>query len=158
MKTALLFLALAGAAAPSVFQAVLQDAPKPAAPTTPKEIVVVKAASVKWVDHPAVQGAKMCALSADPSKGPSVVLVKFPKGTAIPPHWHTSDEIVTVVSGSGLFGTGETADPAKATELTSGSYITIPGKSAHWANAKDELIISITTDKPNDFHLCSEKK
>ena len=154
MKAALVLLILAGAAA----AAVLQDPAKPAAQNTPKEIVVVKAANVKWMDHPAIQGAKTCAVSGDPTKGPSVILIKFPKGTAIPPHWHTSDEIVTVVSGSGLFGPGETVDAAKGTELTSGSYITIPGKAPHWANVKDELIISVALDKPSDFHLCSEKK
>ena len=30
------------------------------------------------------------------AKGPSVVMMKFPKGTTIPAHWHTSGETVTV--------------------------------------------------------------
>jgi quercetin dioxygenase-like cupin family protein len=84
--------------------------------------------------------------------------MKFPKGMTIPAHWHTSSETVTVVGGSGTFGSGETVDAAKGTELGAGSYLVIPGKAPHWAVVKEELVISVTLDKPADFHLCGEKK
>ncbi len=154
MKAALLMFVVAGAVAP----AVMQDPAKPVAQNAPRETVAVKAAAIKWGDHPFVKGGKMCVVNGDPAKGPSVLLMKFPKGMTIAPHWHTSDEIVTVVSGTALFGSGETADAAKGAELGVGSYIVIPGKNPHWAIVRDELVISVTLDKPADFHDCSAHK
>lgn len=151
MKSLLVLVALAGSAAPFAFQ-------EPAPSTAPKEAAAVKASDVKWVDHVAIQGAKMCVLSGDPSKGPSVILMKFPKGMAIAPHWHTSGEVITLVSGKGVFGMGETADVAKGTELGSGAFILMPGKVPHWAQATEEFVISVTLDKAADFHLCGEAK
>jgi quercetin dioxygenase-like cupin family protein len=159
MKTALLTLALAIPLASTAHQdPVKKDPAKPAPTSAAKDAVVVKAADVKWADHPSVPGAKMAVESGDPAKGPAVVLIKFPKGSTVPPHWHTANETVTVVSGSSVFGSGETADAAKGTELSSGSYIVIPSKSPHWAIIKEELVISVAMDQPSDFHLCSEKK
>lgn len=154
MKIALLLLT-ASALFASGFQ---QDPPKPVELNTPKETVVVKAANIKWVDHAFVAGAKMCVLSGDPAKGPSVLMMKFPKGMTVPAHWHTSGETVTVVAGSGTFGSGETVDAAKGTALGAGSYIQIPSKNPHWMIVDEDLVISATLDKLADFHACGEAK
>lgn len=154
MKLALFLLLATGAAAP----ALVQDASKPSAPQAARESVLVKAGAVKWADHLFVKGAKMCVASGDPAKSGAVVLMKFPKGMTIPAHWHTSDETVTVVSGSAIFGSGETVDAAAGTELGAGSYLVIPGKNPHWAVVKEELVFTVTFDKPADFHACGEGK
>ena len=154
MKTILLSLILAG----SVSSIALQNPVKEPLPSAPKETVVVKAADVKWGEHPFVPGAKLSVQSGDPAKGAAVLLMKFPKGMTIPAHWHTAAETVTIVSGIALLGGGETVDAAKATEVGPGSYAVIPGKNPHWAIAKEELVISVTLDKAVDFHLCGEKK
>ncbi len=125
---------------------------------SPQETVVVSAADVKWGDHPFVKGGQMCVQHGDPAKGPSVLLMKFPKGMTIPAHWHTSDETVTVVAGNAVFGSGETVEVSKGTELGAGSYIIIPGTKPHWAVVKTELVFTVTLSKPADFHLCGEKK
>ena len=149
MKTTLLTVILAGS-----LVSVAAQAPANA----PKETVVVKAADVKWGNHPNVEGAKLAVQSGDPAKGASVVLMKFPKGMTVPAHWHTSGETVTIVSGVAVLGSGEAVDAAKGTELGAGSYSVIPGKAPHWAIAKEELVITVAFEKPVDFHLCSEKK
>ena len=154
MKTILLSLILAG----SVSSIALQNPVKEPLPSAPKETVVVKAADVKWGEHPFVPGAKLSVQSGDPAKGAAVLLMKFPTGMTIPAHWHTAAETVTIVSGIALLGGGETVDAAKATEVGPGSYAVIPGKNPHWAIAKEELVISVTLDKAVDFHLCGEKK
>lgn len=123
-----------------------------------KDPVVTKAADVKWVDHPSVKGAFLAVQSGDPSKGACVVMMKFPKGLTIPAHTHTASEVVTVVSGTAVFGSGEKADVSKGTELGAGSYIQVPAKSPHWAFAKEEFIISVNFSHAVDFHLCEEKK
>ena len=159
MKTALLSLVIAGSFSPIVLQdPVKKDPAKPEPVSSPKETVVVKVADIKWVDNPNVAGAKMAVESGDPAKGPAVVMMKFPKGMTVPAHWHTASETVTVISGSGTFGTGETVDASKGTEVSSGCYMIIPSKNPHWAIAKEELVISIALDKPVDFNLCGAKK
>ena len=125
---------------------------------SPKETVVVRAADVKWGEHPFIKDAKLCVQQGDPAKWPSVLTMKVPKGMTVPAHWHTSDEAVTVVSGSAIFGSGETVDTSKGTELGAGSYIIIPGTKPHWAVAKSEFVITVTLNKPADFHACGEKK
>jgi quercetin dioxygenase-like cupin family protein len=123
-----------------------------------QESVVTKAADVKWGDHPSVKGAFLAVQSGDPAKGACVVMMKFPKGLTIPAHTHTASEVVTVVSGTAIFGSGVKADPSKGTELSAGSFIEVPAKSPHWAIAKEEFIITVNFSQAVDFHLCEEGK
>ncbi|HJV91638.1 MAG TPA: cupin domain-containing protein [Holophagaceae bacterium] len=118
---------------------------------------LVKATDVPWGPHPFLQGAFLAVQSGDPGGGPSVLLMRFPKGMTIPPHTHTATETVTLVSGSGLFGGGETVEAAKGMALGRGSFITIPGGAPHWAIAQEELVISVAMDRAADFHPCAAK-
>ena len=122
------------------------------------EPVVTKAADVKWGDHPSIKGAFLAVQSGDPATGACVVMMKFPKGLTIPAHTHTASEVVTVVSGTAIFGSGTKADPSKGAELGAGSFILVPAKSPHWAVAKEEFIITVNFNQAVDFHLCEEKK
>ena len=127
-------------------------------PRAAQDPVVTKAADVQWGPHPGVKGAFSAVQSGDPAKGACVVMMKFPKGATIPAHTHTASEVVTVVSGTALFGSGETVDLSKGVELGAGGFIVVPGKSPHWAYAKEEFIITVNFSQAVDFHLCEEKK
>ncbi|HEX7898019.1 MAG TPA: cupin domain-containing protein [Planctomycetota bacterium] len=127
-------------------------------PCAAQEPVVTKAADVKWGPHPSVPGAFSAVQSGDPSKGACVVMMKFPKGATIPAHFHTASEVVTVVSGTAVFGAGEKVDLSKGVELGAGSFIQVPSKSPHWAFAKEDFIITVNFSQAVDFHLCEEKK
>ena len=127
-------------------------------PRAAQEPVITKAADVKWGDHPSIKGAWLAVQSGDPAKGACVVMMKFPKGIVIPPHTHTASEVVTVVSGTAIFGSGEKIDLSKGSELGAGSFILVPGKSPHWAVAKEEFIITVNFSQAVDFILCEEKK
>ncbi len=118
---------------------------------------LVKAADVAWGPHPFLKGAFLAVQSGDPGTGPSVLLMKFPKGMTIPPHTHTAAETVTLVSGTGLFGGGETVEAAKGAALGHGSFIAIPSGAPHWAIAQEELVISVAMDRAADFHPCGAK-
>lgn len=122
-----------------------------------QDTVLVKASDTKWAEHPFVKGAHLAVQSGDPSKGPSVLLMKFPKGMTIPPHTHTSDETVTVVSGRAVLGQGETVDVSKGTEVGPGSYGFIPGNAPHWGVVQEDFVITVTLNRPADFHLCGKK-
>lgn len=123
-------------------------------PAPAQSAVLTKPADIQWGDHPFIKGAKMAVQSGDPAKGPAVILMKFPAGMTIPAHTHTSDETVTLVSGSGLFGGGEQVEPAKGAPLGQGGYIAIPGGSPHWAIVREELVMTVAFSRAADFHLC----
>jgi quercetin dioxygenase-like cupin family protein len=75
----------------------------------------------------------------------------MPTGYKIPPHWHTNDEQLTVLSGVLALHMGDTMD-APAHELAPGSYHFLPGKMHHAAEAKAETIVQINGMGPFDIH------
>lgn len=70
--------------------------------------VILTPDKLAWKPHPALPpGAMAAVLSGDPSKsGLYAVRVKLPDGYKVPPHWHPTDENVTVIEGTLMIGTG----------------------------------------------------
>ena len=64
----------------------------------------------------------------DPSKGPSSILLKAASGCKIPWHWHTANENIVFISGSGKMQMKE--DPKPQT-VKPGDYVFLPGKHTH---------------------------
>src|SRR5262245_36812242 len=96
--------------------------------STPKDM--------KWGDPPPIfeKGASMTLLSGDPGKeGLFCVRLKMPAGYKINPHWHPTDEHVTVVSGTFMLGMGEKFDKAMMKELPAGGYALLPAEMRHYA-------------------------
>jgi ketosteroid isomerase-like protein len=76
----------------------------------PIQHLVVAGNAVTWGDPPPFlpAGAKVAAVSGDPSKaGPFVLRVQMPAGYRIAAHWHPTDEHVTVLSGTMALGMGD---------------------------------------------------
>ena len=63
----------------------------------------------------------------DPSKGPSVILLKFKPGCTVPWHWHTAAEQLMVVSGTGK---AQMKDGMPVT-VHPGDYMFLPAKHVH---------------------------
>src|SRR5947207_10382113 len=85
--------------------AVAQD--KPAASASSH--VAMDAPEMQWGDAPPVlnKGAQLAVLSGNPgAQGPFVIRLKMPAGYKIAPHWHPTDEHVTVISGTFSLGMG----------------------------------------------------
>ena len=59
--------------------------------------------------------------------------LKFPSGFAVPPHRHSKDEFVTVISGKFGIGSGEKLDRAAAKQLPAGSFVHLPAGMPHYA-------------------------
>jgi quercetin dioxygenase-like cupin family protein len=120
-----------------------------------KEAVTVTPADMKWVDAPPSlpKGASMAVLHGDPAKkGVFTLRFKTPNGYQIPPHWHTNDEQLTVISGTFVVHMGDTMD-APAHELVAGSYHFLPGKLHHAAEAKGEnTVVQVDGMGPFDIH------
>ena len=122
--------------------------------------VFLNPGDIKWGDAPPVfpPGAKMAVLSGDPAKsGLFVVRVRMPAGYIVPAHWHSSDEVVTVVSGSGAFGLGEKFDRGQLHPLATGGFVVAPAKHNHFAMTKGGMTIQIAANGPFDMNYVDPK-
>ena len=110
--------------------------------------------TIQWGDAPPdlPKGGKMAVLYGDPTKaGTFTVRLKAPDGYKIPPHWHTNDENLTIISGTLQMYMGDTMK-SEPHQLSTGSYHFLPGKMHHAAQTKGETIVQITGAGPLDIH------
>lgn len=114
---------------------------------------VVPASAVVWKDAPDMPpGVQISPVFGDPKTGPFQILMKMPKGTRIPPHWHSATEVLTVVSGEAVIGWGATVDEAHGKVLGAGGYAVIPPRSVHWGLARTDVMAVRFADGPADTH------
>jgi quercetin dioxygenase-like cupin family protein len=116
-----------------------------------KDHVVITPDKIKWGPPPPSlpPGAEVAVLAGDPTKkGMFVIRAKFPDGYKVPPHWHPTDENVTVIKGLFHIGRGEKFDADNTQELPAGSYMRMPRTMRHFAWAKGETIIQVHGEGP----------
>lgn len=128
------------------------DAAPPApTPPPPGPHTLLSADKIVWGDAPPSlpRGAKLAVVSGDPTMpGPFVVRVQMPAGYTIAPHWHPTDEHVTVLSGTLAFGMGDTIDKAAMQDLPAGGYALMPAEMHHYAMAKTAATIQVHANGP----------
>jgi quercetin dioxygenase-like cupin family protein len=115
---------------------------------------VVLAEEVKWGPAPPSlpPGAQAAVLLGSPAKeGAFVLRLKFPSGFAVPPHRHSKDELVTVISGKFGIGASEKLDRAAAQQLSPGSFVHLPAGMTHYAIADAETVVQINGVGPFDI-------
>ena len=66
--------------------------------------------------------------------------LKMPAGYKINPHWHPTDEHVTVITGTFALGMGEKFDAAAMKDLPAGGYALLPAQMRHYAMSKTASI------------------
>jgi hypothetical protein len=111
-----------------------------------KDHVLVRPDDIKWMPAPPAlpAGAKAAVLAGDPSKaGHYVIRVKLPDGYKISPHWHPTDENVTVIHGTFMVGKGDKFSAAASEALPAGSFMRMPKDMRHFAWAKGETILQV---------------
>jgi hypothetical protein len=102
---------------------------------------------LKWEPNPVLPpGAKVALLSGNPTKAGELFAVR------IPPHWHPTDECVTVLRGEMLFGTGERFDASVLKEAPAASYTRMPRGMRHFAMTKGETVIQLHGIGPFEIH------
>jgi hypothetical protein len=130
-------------------------ADKPAAaPAMATASMFMNANEIKWGNAPPSlpKGAKMAVLSGDPGKpGPFVARLQVPASYKIPPHWHTTDEDLTVISGSFFFAEGDKMEMKGAHEMKAGGFHHLPGKTHHYAYSKGPAVVQINAMGPFDI-------
>lgn len=127
--------------------AVAQEAKKEEAlkPAHPSHIMIT-GADLQWKDSPPSlpAGAKVAILEGDPSKpGAFTMRLKLPAGYRVPPHWHPTDEHVTVISGSFFMGMGEKFDEKSATQMPVGGFAMMVTGTRHFAFTREGTTIQL---------------
>jgi quercetin dioxygenase-like cupin family protein len=124
-----------------------------AAGTSDKE-VFINSKDIKWGDAPPSmpKGAKIAVLQGDPGKpGPFVIRLMLPAGYKIPPHSHSQNESLTVISGTFYFGTGDKIEMGKGHALNAGGFHALSGGDHHYAVAKTQTVVQVSGTGPFDI-------
>ena len=107
--------------------------------------ILMKSEDIKF--HPAPgfpKGAQIVLIRGDLSQAvPYTIRFKLPDGFIIPAHWHSTDEEVTVLSGTLNVGMGDKVDKAQSTPLTAGGYQLVPANAHHYVWATGETVMQL---------------
>ena len=118
------------------------------------------AQSLKWGPGPSAlpAGAQAAVVLGDPAKpGAFVMRLKFPANYVVAPHWHPTDESVTIVDGKLSLGMGDTLD-MKAAALGAGAHVVAPAKMHHYAFTGGEgATIEVSSTGPFEVHYLNAK-
>ena len=121
---------------------------------------VVPADAVQWGPAPPSlpPGAQVAVLLGSPAKeGPFVIRLKFPAGFTVPPHRHSKDELVTVISGKFAVGSGEKMEQETLKALPAASFVHLPAGMPHYAWAEVESVVQINGVGPFDVTYIDPK-
>ena len=105
---------------------------------------------LQWGPCPAFigEGCQIAVLHGDPAKSNLDIFFKVPSDFAIPHHWHTSAERMTLVSGKMKV----TYDNQSSEMLETGMYAYGPSKRPHTAYCEkgDPCVLFIAFEEPLD--------
>jgi quercetin dioxygenase-like cupin family protein len=107
--------------------------------------------AVQWGPAPPffAPGARFAVLEGDPSSaGVYTVRLEMPAGYVIKPHFHPTDENVTVISGSFIVGMGDTAQARLGQVLNPGGFISLPAQAHHFAMARTACVVQVHGEGP----------
>jgi hypothetical protein len=134
----------------------LADDPAPATPDNgaptaqaaapAPEHVVFAAKDLKYMDGPPglPKGAKFTVLAGNPgAPGLYTIRAILPAGYKVPPHFHATDENITVIAGEFGIGMGDALDMAKGDVLSAGGFTSLPAAMHHFAWTKKGATIQI---------------
>ena len=102
--------------------------------------VMMRDDDLNWGPAPPIfpPGAMFAVLQGDPSVTGQIftVRLRFPNGYILPPHWHPTDEAVTVLRGTFLVGMGDVYSADALHPFRPGDFIVAPQHVPHYASAR----------------------
>jgi hypothetical protein len=119
--------------------------------TPAKAKAAVAQAELKWVDGaPGLPGGvQMAVVKGDPGKkGMFTIRLKMPANYAVRPHWHPTDEHVTLVSGKLIYGMSDELDRSGGQALAQGAGVTMKAKQHHWVFTGDGAEVEVSAIGP----------
>lgn len=115
-------------------------------PAAPPAHAVITPDSMIWGPGPPAlpKGMTVAVLAGNPGQpGPFTLRAKMPAGYAIPPHWHPTDENLTVLSGELLVGMGDAVDAASMHTMGPGAYAVMTSPMRHYVRTKTETLLQV---------------
>lgn len=102
---------------------------------------IVHFGDLKWT--PIIKGCEIAVVDGNPDAEGQPFVVRFHcvDGAKTPPHWHPTDENLTVLKGAFLVGMGETFDESKLQTMNTGNFLVLPKEMRHFAMAKGDMIL-----------------
>jgi quercetin dioxygenase-like cupin family protein len=121
---------------------------------------VVSGDAIEWGPAPPSlpPGAQAARLLGSPAEeGPFVLRLKFPAGFVVPPHMHSKDEFIVVLSGALTIESGEKVDPDALKGLPAGSFFHLPSGMPHYLFAESESVVQLNGMGPFDVKYIDPK-
>jgi quercetin dioxygenase-like cupin family protein len=105
----------------------------------PAAVNYVTPEQMKWRDPSDQSPTNGARLFGDPSKPELFINInKFKPGRMGNPHHHPNDRYIMVIDGAPWRGTGTVVDPAHATRVPKGTFMTDHAGKVHWDGTKEE--------------------
>jgi len=112
-------------------------------PATVTHLIIRGDEELKW--KPLHPGSEIAVASGDPDRpgSPFVMRFRYHGTVRIPPHWHPTDEHITVLSGAFVLGMGKRFDEASSTTLPPGGYAYVRRGVAHYAWSNGDTVLQV---------------
>jgi quercetin dioxygenase-like cupin family protein len=113
---------------------------------------------IKWGENPALpKGTKFVVLMGDPKQGAYIGRVQLPANMKIMPHSHTTENLVTVLSGTLLYAEGDKFDAAKLKSYPAGSFVVETPNAPHFMTAKGPVVFQVSVPGKSSFDYVDAK-
>jgi quercetin dioxygenase-like cupin family protein len=113
--------------------------------------IVLNQPDVKWAacgKDPPWNVCQRFVVRGDPAKEASDNMLRFPKGFALPKHWHDNAEQVVVTAGSMVIS----FEGGREETVRAGGFMYIPPKLAHWGTCPDGCTFFLGIVGPDSFY------
>lgn len=108
----------------------------------PGDFVIKRGDALDWQTSPSFPGIEFAILEGHPDEeGLYVIRARFSPGRFSKPHYHSTDRLVTVISGTWYAGTDASFDKDKTIPLGPGDFMKHPAGAVHYDGARDEVAI-----------------
>lgn len=97
-----------------------------------------------------IPGVEMAVVAGDPGKkgGLYVIRIRAKDDVKVPPHWHPTDEHITVLAGSFLMAHGDKYDASRLMELKPGAHAVQPATMPHFGLHKAGTVVEVYGEGP----------
>ena len=115
--------------------------------------VIVTPVQLVW--KPLLPGSEVAVVSGDPDKkgGVYVIRIRTKGELKVPPHWHVTEEHITVLEGSFWMAHGEQFDASKLKELKAGAHSMMPAEFRHFGLHEAGNVIEVFGEAPFDVNF-----
>jgi quercetin dioxygenase-like cupin family protein len=104
---------------------------------------IVHYGDLKWT--PIIKGCEIAVVEGNPDTEGQPFVARFHcrDGAKTPPHWHPTDENMTVLKGAFLVGIGESFDESNLKTMSPGNFMLMPKEMRHFGMARGDLFLQV---------------